>query len=276
MSRLGADLEALVRGRASRLVAHERIDPQQAARPARATFKLRFADGTLLKGRRLAAPDDARRVQAIVDRLDRDRFPEIVARRGAALLEAWIDGEVLGEGTVTESHLRWAGETLGAVHRAPCPAEAATPPDPAADLAWLVADGALCASEAGRLRARALARPPPPGPPGILHRDLCPENIVVDAAGRLFAVDNAAVRVGAPEEDLARTLYRWPMPAAAEAVFLDAYRAFRDPAGFLAHRAFWMIAVLAHAARVRRTHGYARADEPLLRLRAEAAAGAAP
>jgi len=265
------DLDTLLRARPSPVVACDPIGTQAAARPRRRTFRVRCADGTLWKARRLGSPAAAARVEAIVGRLDPARFPRVVARRGAALLEEWVAGESLAAAAPEAAHLRWAGETLAAVHGAPPPPGArAARPRLGADLAWLVQAGALGAAEAEALRARAGAAPP--AGRAILHRDLCPENVVADPAGRLVAVDNDAVRVGAPAEDLARTLYRWPMRPAEEALFLGAYEAAGGDAGpFRAARAWWTVAVLAHAARVRRARGYAGAGETLARLRAEAA-----
>lgn len=273
--RLGPDLEALVRERRTPLVRFERVSRHGATRETRDTFRLDFAGGVTLKGRRLASPAAATRVEAIVARLDPERFPPVVARRGAALLEAWITGETLDLLPPRAEHLRWAAETLAGVHRIP-------PPRPCAPLrlrARLVllsrhlgrlADaGVLLRVDAARLRELALGNAPQETDYALIHRDLCPENIVVDPSGRLFCIDNAAARGGAPDEDLARTCYRWPLDARASSEFLDAYRVFRDPRGFLEHRRFWMVAALSHASWIRHSRGYARADVPLRKLLAE-------
>jgi Ser/Thr protein kinase RdoA (MazF antagonist) len=269
---LGPDIETLARGRGVALAESEAISTHGAARPARETFRLRFADGTTLKGRRLASADVARRVEAIVARLDPRRFTRVVARHGAALLEEWIDGEPLDRRPPDASHLAWAGATLGTVHAAPPPdlpgESVAADERLAADLARLVDAGALAEADAARLRTRAGAAPPA-ADVTIVHRDLCPENIVVARDGRLVAVDNAAARVGWADEDLARTFYRWPLEAGEGDAFLAAYAAHRDPAAFLAHRAFWMVTALAHAACVRTNRGYAEADATVRRLRDE-------
>lgn len=272
---LGPDLAALVRAHATPLRGCERISRQRAVRPGRETFRLSFGDGTTLKGRRLASAAAARRIEAIVDALDPDRFPRVLARRGAALLEEWVEGVTLDTRAVTVRHLRWAGATLAAVHRTPPPRGERAPGDGAlrvrrqrvrADLARLVRMGALAPDVAGRLQDIAGARAPVASEEAVTHRDLCPENIVIRPDGRPFVVDNAAARLGPADEDLARTFYRWPMRREEEAAFLGAYRALRDPAGFLAHRAFWMVAAVAHAACVRAARGYAAAEVPVRRL----------
>jgi Ser/Thr protein kinase RdoA (MazF antagonist) len=273
---LGRDLSALVRARPSPLARCARISTHGAARGRRETFRLDFADGTTLKGRRLPSPADARRIATIVRRLDPARFPPVVARRGAALLETWVPGDPLDRLPAAAAHLAWAGETLGALHRVPVarrPAAARWMRERRAacarELDDLVRMGALAADAARRLRDAAFAAAPAEAGIAIVHRDLCPENIVVDAQGRLHSVDNAGARVGAADEDLARTCTRWPLGPGERALFLDAYRAFRDPAPFLAHLPFWTIAALAHATWIRRTRRYARADLPLTRLLAQ-------
>jgi Ser/Thr protein kinase RdoA (MazF antagonist) len=270
---LGPDLGALVRARAAPLLAARRISTHGAARPARDTFRLDFADGVTVKGRQLASASDARRVEAVVARLDPERFPRVLARRGKALLEAWIPGESLDRLPPEDRHILWAAETLAAVHRV-APGRRPTGAGwvrarraaLSRELRRLAAAGALPEEAARDLRELALAHAPRTTELTIVHRDLCPENIVLDRDGRLFSIDNAMARAGAPDEDLARTCYRWPLGPRERGAFLDAYRAFRDPRGFLDHLPFWMVAALAHAAWVRRLRGYAKADVPLRRL----------
>ncbi len=264
-----------MRERPAPLVRCESISRHGAARETRDTFRLDFADGVTLKGRRLPSPATAKRVEAVVARLDPERFPHVVARRGAALVEEWIPGEPLDRQGWGPAHLRWAGETLGRVHRIDPPRQRtplwlrARKALLSLHLRRLAGAGALRAADALRLRDLALANAPGDTDFTLVHRDLCPENIVVDPKGRLFCVDNAAARGGAPDEDLARTCYRWPLDDRACAEFLDTYRAYRDPRGFVEHRRFWMVAALSHASWIRHSRGYARADVPLRRLRAE-------
>jgi Ser/Thr protein kinase RdoA (MazF antagonist) len=272
---LGKDLETLVRGLPAPLVRCEPVSRHGAVRETRETFRLDLADGSTLKGRRLRSAAAARRVEAFARMLDPSRFTRIVAREGAALLEEWIPGEALDCRPGDPAHLAWAGETLGLVHL--------TPPPRRRKGFWLRARCALLSrhllrladrralprEDALRLRDLALADAPAEADLGLVHRDLCPENIVIDARGRLRCVDNVTARVGAPDEDLARTCYRWPLEGAARDRFLDAYRPHRDPGAFLLHRRFWMIAALSHATWIRHYRGYARAEVPLRRLLAE-------
>jgi Ser/Thr protein kinase RdoA (MazF antagonist) len=272
---MGKDLETLVRGLPAPLVGCEPVSRHGAARETRETFRLDLADGSVFKGRRLPSAAVARRVEEFAARLDPSRFTRILARHGAALLEEWIEGEALDRLPEAPARLDWAGDTLGLLHRIPPPRRRAASwlrarrALLALHLRRLAETGALPRGEALGLRDAALAAAPDEADLGVVHRDLCPENIVVDPRGRLRCVDNVTARAGAPDEDLARTCYRWPLAGAARDRFLDAYGAHRDPRPFLRHRRFWMIAALSHASWIRRSRAYARADVPLRRLLAE-------
>jgi len=274
---LGSDLEALAGAHGAPLLRYEVVSRHRATRETRETFRLDFADGSVLKGRRVRSAASAARIEAIVSRLDPARFPRVVARRGTALLEEWIPGEALDRLTPEPAHVRWAAETLAGVHRL-------EPLRPRGrhwlearitllerHLGALAAGGAVPEADARRLLDAARAHAPRKVDFALIHRDVCPENIVVDPGGRLYCVDNATARGGAPDEDLARTCYRWPLDARMRDVLLDAYRAHRDPEGFVRHRKFWMIAALAHASWIRHSRCYARADVPVRRLMSQLA-----
>ncbi|MCK6461226.1 MAG: aminoglycoside phosphotransferase family protein [Planctomycetes bacterium] len=275
--RLGKELDALVQGLRAPLVRAEAVSRHGAIRETRETFRLDLADGTVLKGRRLRTAALAARVEAFAERLDPSRFTRILARRGAALLEEWVPGEALDREPEDPRHVRWAGDTLGRLHRLPTPRGRgawwlrARRALLSRHLLRLADGGALGRKDAASLRDLALSDAPATTDLGVVHRDICPENIVLAPDGRLRCVDNVTARAGAPDEDLARTCYRWPLEGRVLDVFLEAYRPHRDPGAFLRHRRFWMIAALSHASWIRHSRGYARADVPLRRLLAELA-----
>src|SRR4030095_9232601 len=115
----------------------------------------------------------------------------------------------------------------------------------------LLAAKAVEESLAACLRAAAAERDPRIAPAGIIHTDLCAENLVVDPAGIVRAVDNEALRTGPTGFDLARFWYRWPMSASAWDTYVSAYARLADPEPALAHFAFWKLAAVLHSARVR-------------------------
>jgi aminoglycoside phosphotransferase (APT) family kinase protein len=58
---------------------------------------------------------------------------------------------------------------------------------------------------------------------GVVHRDLCPENIVRRPSGALCVIDLESAAIGAGAYDLARTWYRWPMAPEHRAALFTAY-----------------------------------------------------
>ena len=62
----------------------------------RRTYRLRLADGRVIKGRILSSLEMGKRMRRWLPVLD-DRFPKLIALQGRATLEEWIDGRGLGE-----------------------------------------------------------------------------------------------------------------------------------------------------------------------------------
>src|SRR5262245_37536997 len=89
---LGPDLAELVAELPSPIVGIKPITGLAAPTLRRATFHIRLADGTFLKGRRMETATDAARVYELGQLLDANGFPRPLAVRGNALLEPWIDG----------------------------------------------------------------------------------------------------------------------------------------------------------------------------------------
>jgi hypothetical protein len=285
VARLGSDLAALVATLDSPLVAATAVTGLPARARGRATFRLRLADGRVLKGRRLDAVADAERIQRVVTALGRPELPRILARRGAALLEEWLDGASLGRATPAPGFVGRCGALLGAIH--------ATPADPArwgagsveparhrAGLLWtldgLVRDGVLPAATAAELQALADAHLPPAVAVGFVHRDFCGENLVRGPDGEPRVVDSGNVGIDAYDLDLARTWYRWPLTAAGRRAFDAGYARHRALAGYQAHFPFWAVSVLADATlfRVRaRAPGWRAPLRRLERLLRHAARG---
>ena len=168
-----------------------------------------------------------------------------------------------------------AAELLGALHATsglgdgPLPRAVSTQPTAdalEADLRALRDTGAIDASLAARLRTAAARHDPRVARAGILHTDLCPENLVLDARGALRAVDNEGMTLGPTGFDLARVWYRWPMSRPEWGAFVDAYARLVDPTPALAHFAFWKVAAVLKSARIRVTQRTPRAEVPLRQL----------
>jgi aminoglycoside phosphotransferase (APT) family kinase protein len=194
---------------------------------------------------------------------------------GRIAIEEWVDGTPLAALPRRVDDVRRAGDVLGRLHATRrigarrLRARASTRPLVAVTerrLARLSAGGALTGAEVRALR-RVLGRfAPPVASWGVTHNDFCAENLVERPSGELVAVDNEGMRLGFLDYDLARTRYRWAMPATAWRAFLDGYAGWRDPGGYVRHAPFWCVAALVKSAHVRfgRTEA---ADVPLGRLR---------
>jgi hypothetical protein len=276
LAALGPDLWALIRTQPSPLVAARPIGTVPSPRRQRLAFRLRFADGRVLKGRRFDSEGQAARIERLSGYLDPRHFPRLVARRGAAILTEWVHGPVLTRAASGSDLLRQAGALQGALHRTALPADLVDQarerlgrwrPRLERDLVELMGWGGLDAGEADRILGLATRRAPGDAEVGLGHGDLCPENIVV-LGDSLYVVDNESVLVHACDYDLARTWYRWPMTRVQRAAFVDGYRRDRDPGSFVKRRTYWTILVLVDAALFRLRAGAPGARQALDRLRA--------
>jgi hypothetical protein len=272
---IGADLLSLIRARPERLISLTEISTLPSPVRRRAAFRLEFEGGLTLKGRRLESPDRAERVAHILG-LTGDGFPRALDRRGDALLLPWVEGRTLASlDPIPPAALERCGRILGALHQLDTPDwREIRIPAPEDLLATLRRDiGILAVAnelDPGLGRAAvetAAALAPREARSGIIHKDFCAENIVLDASGAPVSIDNAALSVGPYDLDLARTWYRWSMSPTDRSRFLRGYEEYRDCGSFTKHFAFWAICVLAGSASNRLRAQVGGHREPLGRLR---------
>jgi hypothetical protein len=243
----------------------------------RSTYRIEHDRGTV-KARRLEDKAIAQELTAFRSELP-EAFAPVILRHGRVLIEAWIDGEAL-PGVPGPHHLATAGALLADLHAQPRLGDqmlhgvcsTAHHHQLAQNrLRTVVAAGALGAEEAARLE-RALERwDPLRATLGLTHLDFCGENMVIDREGRLRVVDNERVRVDALGYDLARTWYRWALPAREWDAFCLAYTARLPFPSSLDSLRFWKIAAVIRSAELR-LHAYPeQAGVPLKLLRVLAA-----
>jgi aminoglycoside phosphotransferase len=276
MTRVDADIASALRayGAIPRTCRH--VTSLPSPRSDRAAFRVELTDGRVVKVRRARRVATARRYAALVHALPELPLVPVHRRDGRITIEAWIPGLPLSVRPRTRTRVAAAATILRALHdvrrlghrrlarRASTRAFGA---DLARRFAALVAVGAVDARAAARIgRALATTRPAT-ARIGVIHGDLCPENLVEDRAGRLHLVDNAGMRVGFLDYDLARVWYRWSMPEGAWRTFLACYAAGDavDPA---APATFWRLAAVVRSAYFRVVRATPGADVPLRRLRA--------
>jgi Ser/Thr protein kinase RdoA (MazF antagonist) len=229
------------------------LTPRQPSKRGRSAHRVELEDGGRCKARVLESAAAVRALLRARAGLEAAFVPAL-AGHGRVLLEAWVDGEPLSE-PAAEARAGEAGALLGRLHAA---TPASAPPSVStahrrrraeADVAILERAALLSRAEAAALRGALQELDPGIAPTALVHLDFCPENMLLDAAGRLRVFDNELIRVGPAGLDLGRSLHRWPMAAAHRNAFLDAYRAAapRDsgPIGF------WVLVSVLWSARVR-------------------------
>lgn len=249
-----------------------------AEKRGRHAFRADCADGAAVKARYLAEPEVAVRLGELREGLD-PAFAPVIGRDGATLIEEWVDGRDLAAEEAGERAAE-AGAILGALHARPLPDGDARRPSTEwlatarSDLALLVGGDEVAETAAAALEARLADADPGSFAAALIHRDFCPENLIVDRDGDLRVIDNEWFMVGPPGIDLGRTHHRWPapVPPAVWGRFLDGYRtAAPEPPAL----EFWFIAATLWGARVYMQHKPARLD-PLRLLLSELADGRRP
>jgi phosphotransferase family enzyme len=195
----------------------EGISSLPSARARKRCYRIDLADGRTVKLRRSTSAQQARRYGHLVVTLQDPRLARVLARRGDLTLEEWIAGTTLESRDVSARELAWGGELLGTLHAIRRVGVTALPPTVStrpirtrleADLRAVVELGAISRRIGARLRSAAAHHDPGTAWAGVLHTDLCPENLVRDTAGTIRVVDNEGMQIGATGFDLARVWYR--------------------------------------------------------------------
>jgi Phosphotransferase enzyme family len=239
-------------------------------------FRLRFADGRLLKGRRFGSTSQAATVEYVLQCLGHPGFPRVLARSGSALLTEWIAGQPLHLVDCTAQLLRQSGTLHGFMHTVPVPKESPYRPCTTlqpwhtaleCNLAELAKAGVLERDEAVRAFELAMRFVPGNYAVGFIHSDFCAENLVRRPSGEVWVVDDETLKLDPYDYDLARTWYRWPMSPLQREAYLDGYHRYRSSKDFLTHFPYWGIAALANSAVFRLRKQKDATSVPLRRLR---------
>ena len=265
---LPPDLSALLERAGLQVSRSEEITPLPGDATPRRTFRIQLTDGRVTKGRIVRDAATASRMQRWLPMLPEDRFPRLLATRGAATLEAWCSGRPCRE--ADDSTLETSGALLGEIHGLLEREELSSSDDRLTgwleDIERWIEElrraGSLGDEYAGRVLARAADTRPPRATWGLRHGDFCAENLVVGDRG-LCCIDNVTVAPGILESDLAQTFYRWPMTARQRERFLLGYRRRAVPTTFLDHEGFWMIAAALRSAAIRLRGNTGAIEAPL-------------
>ncbi len=251
-------------------------------RPAGA-FRVELAGGGCLKARRFGEEMVAQRQQMLRAGLP-DDFAPVLARYGAVLLEAWVDGQVLDDAAANADRVGQAAAVLARLHAVGRAGDMDLPfmgdlsglwRDVRAALGALQEGGLLPAPVVAALCDRLDAEAPASGALILAHTDFCGENMVIDLTGALKVIDNEHFRPGPAGMDLARCWYRWGWHDSARHPwqwdhFRDAYLAAGGDAAAFRHEACFRIAAATISAGLRHGLGPTALAAPLQCLRAMA------
>jgi Ser/Thr protein kinase RdoA (MazF antagonist) len=202
-------------------------------------------------------------------------LPRILGHSGRLLITPWIEGRRLYSLAGFESAL---GHLLGRIHGCELRAEEIKP-GRRDGCSWesvglfrkqldvLVAEELLDCDEAALAHRFALVFRPEAAEVGIVHRDLCAANVVLDADDRLWLVDNETISVRALDHDLGRTWTRAHLTEKGWMDFFSGYRRSRHLEPYFAHFPYWSILACAESASFRAQHWNGGAEAPARRLR---------
>jgi aminoglycoside phosphotransferase (APT) family kinase protein len=247
----------------------------RAAGHQRSVFRVDLTDGQVLKARRLEDEATARRLFEIRQEAP-SGFALVLHCHGAVVIEAWIEGEDIGQRPATTRHLIEAATLLASLHATPhvlgrpLPATQNTVTErESAEHARmrLAADGHLSHAESEAIGAALEQLDPEEALLGLVHTDFCGENMVIDPDGRLHIIDNERMGLGALGLDVARTWYRWMLPPPAWECFRINYKARMAHEDALQHFAFWALVATLKSAVLRLLLDPGRAQVAIERLR---------
>jgi aminoglycoside phosphotransferase len=249
---LGDDLTVLIQHQNLPLKSIEPLARLDAPGHPSAAFCLTLTNGARIKARRTWNAARADRIHYFLELLGELGFPQSLAVHNSALLLDWVPGEVLTDAK-NRDYVEAAARLLGTLHRTPVPPDC--PYRCEIDITQLceridnsldtLCDrGAVTREEAKSIRALAFTSQPQHADVGIIHTDVCPENLVVTPDGRLRPVDNESLQIGFFDLDLARSWHRWPLSGSEGVNFLAAYSQICASENFKRHFAFWFTYVL--------------------------------
>ena len=257
--------------------------PENPARRT-ASYAARGENGKRYKVRVMATPEAARQVEMLTNLLHRHargldpaasfEIPRILGRSECALVSEWVVGD---SADTTAGLERFAGNLLGRIHTCPLESDelvafAGQASEERAALHRRVDDllalGHLSRREAGSVsRWCEEFRDDSPGA-GIVHRDFCPPNLVLDPRGVLWPIDNETLAVRPLDYDLGRTWTHWSMRPDGWRRFFEGYSHERSPQSYFAHFPYWALTACVESASFRAVHWTGGTSRPLQRLRA--------
>jgi thiamine kinase-like enzyme len=235
-------------------------------------YRLIFADGSQAKARLLLGSEHATCWGDLRRKVGRQPFlSTLLSQEGAAVLEEWVEGDVLPHTNPSAEFLQTAGAVLAGIHYA---AGLGTKLENAdaevVELCSLISAlarlSAITQHEADQLAIKLSGKAPARMHVGLAHHDFCGENLVLHASRGVVSIDHEWMRVGSLDFDVARAIRQWGLTQKNREIFLRGYAAAGGPFE-LAHLDFWLLANDIFASEVRVRRGWTDAPATVRRLK---------
>jgi aminoglycoside phosphotransferase (APT) family kinase protein len=237
-------------------------------------YRVDLADGRVVKARLFTQAGECERTEYVARCLGPCIVTQPLARFGTALVTEWAEGVPPAQ---SDAVLRRCGALLARAHNTPLPHDAPSIPRLGLDTRWQrLRDRAAHLAQAGVLTHGDVATlldiaqrsaPSVTTTTGFVLHDFTAQNIIVGAADDPILIDHDGLNIGTHDFDLARTWYRWPLPAAQLRCLLAGYASLRDIEPFLTHFPYWAVDALVAALKFRLSRDIRGTAEPLTRLR---------
>ena len=249
------------------ITAHQSLSPKKA-------YRVCFSDGSLAKARLLVGDQHAGLWDQLRTQVGSMPFLcDCLLQNGRAVLEEWVEGEVLQMSCSNENIARSSGRVLAqfqalweesrnSLSRTSEPEQEMV----CSRFESLVFHGGMLRSEADVLCAAALKLAPARVRLCLVHHDFCGENLVLHKERGIVSIDHEWMQIGAPDLDLARAMQRWSLTEIFRAAFLEGYWEAEGP-GDLEYENFWIVFSELHDAEALVRTKRADADRAVSALR---------
>ncbi len=244
----------------------------RAAVANKRTYRLVFEGGRQAKARLLMGSDHAARWGDLRQKVGQQPFlSSLLSQAGTAVLEEWVEGEVLPQANPPVSLLQEVGAVLARIHQTEVPEQRLEDVGVEAAklrslLSALTRFSAITQDEADQLDIELSGRTPTLMHVGLAHHDFCGENLVLHASRGVVSIDHEWMRVGSLDFDVARAIRQWSLTSEERETFLRGYAAAGGPVN-LANLEFWLLANDIFASEVRVRRGWGDAPATVLRLK---------
>lgn len=244
----------------------------RAAVANKRTYRLVFEGARQAKARLLMGRDHAACWGNLRRKVGQRPFlSSLLLQAGTAVLEEWVEGEVLPQTNPADRLLHEAGAVLAMIHQTAVPEQRLADAGlEAAKLRALLSAltqlSAITQDEADQLATRLNQKTPTRMHVGLAHHDFCGENLVFHASRGVVSIDHEWMRVGSLDFDVARAIRQWSLSHEVRGIFLRGYAAAEGPVE-VNHLDFWLLANDIFASEVRVRRGWSDAPATVSRLK---------